>query len=99
MGSAYAKSWKKDMSDWERLYGNGVVYVSDGKMVSEFPAHNFDIESLEDRTGCDFWITGEVVVAVGAGCTSKKQVASALKKIAERIEKTPKKKFNPLSRI
>ena len=36
MGSAYAKSWKKDMSDWERLYGNGVVYVSDGKMVLNF---------------------------------------------------------------
>ena len=36
MGSAYAKSWEKSMSDLERLYGNGVVYVSDGKMVSEF---------------------------------------------------------------
>ena len=99
MGSAYAKSWKKSMSDLERLYGNGVVYLSDGKMVSEFPAHNFDIESLESHTGIDFLITGEVVVAVGAGCTSKKRVASALKKIAERIEKTSKKKFNPLSRI
>ena len=99
MGSAYAKRWKKNMSDLERLYGNGVVYVSDGKMVSEFPGHNFDIESLENRTGIDFLITGEVVVAVGAGCTSKKRVASALKKIAERIEKTSKKKFNPLSRI
>jgi len=99
MDSAYAKSWKKNMSDLGRLYGNGVVYVSDGKMVSEFPAHNFDIESLESNTGIDFVIWGEVVVAVGAACTSKKRVASALKKIAERIEKTPKNKFNPLSRI
>ena len=75
MGCADAKGWEKNMSDLERLYGNGVVYVSDGKMVSEFSWHNFDIESLENYTGIDFFITGEVVVAVGAGCTSKKRVA------------------------
>ena len=73
--------------------------ASCGKMVSEFPTHNFDIESLEDRTGSEFYIAEEVVVALGVDCTSKKRVASTLKKIAERIEKTPKKKFNPLQPI
>lgn len=89
---------KKDMDDLERLYGNGSVYVSDGKGVYEFQGHNFDIESLEANTGNEFWITGELVVALGYGITRARAI-SALARVAEKIANTPKKKFNPLSKL
>ena len=54
------------MKNLEKLYGNGVVYVSDGEMVAELPGHNFDIESLEVPQGIEFWFTDGAVVSLGS---------------------------------
>lgn len=53
---------KKDIKKFERLYGNGVAYISDGGRLSELP----DIASLYVTAGVNYWLTDGV--AVGLGC-------------------------------
>ena len=76
----------------ELIYGNGVVYVSDGFVVAEFPGHNFDIANLVPARG-EFFIQEEVVVALGVD-SNRARAILALKQIIKKIRMTSKKGFN-----
>ena len=88
---------KKDANKFGAMYGNGVVYVSDGDRLSELPYHNFDIESL-DPGPVSYWLPDGVAVAVGFDA-DKARAVSALTQIIKQIRSTPKRKFNPLSPV
>jgi hypothetical protein len=89
---------EKDRNKFATLYGNGVVYVSDGERLSELPHHNFDIVSLDPIGYVAYWLTDGVAVAVGS-CTDKAHAISALTQIIRQIQSTPKRKFNPVSPV
>ena len=86
------------MNDLERLYGNGAAYVSDGEGIYEFPSHNFDIVSVNNCTGIEYWMTRGAVATFGSD-TDRAQAVLALKRIIKKIANTPKKKFNPQSKV
>jgi hypothetical protein len=55
---------KNDVLDFN-LYGNGTVFVADGRKVARFVDHDFDFKPSDDIDRCDYWVSREVVVAFG----------------------------------
>ena len=70
----------------ERFYGNGTVYVAGTERVRTFEEYNFDVESLRTEAYGDYWVTSEVVVALGSEVTRKKALR-ALRRVVARIER------------
>jgi hypothetical protein len=58
------------------FYGNGPVYITDGRYVQKCEKHNFLVQNLKNN-GDDVWITSGVVVALGACC----QIQDAIKQL------------------
>ena len=48
------------------FYGNGIVYVADRNQVRTFEEYNFNVESLRAKSYGDYWVTNDVIVALGA---------------------------------
>lgn len=67
------------------FYGNGTVYVAQRDLVKTFEEYNFNVESLRDKAHGDYWITEEVIVALGAD-VSRKKALKLLRRITRRIE-------------
>jgi hypothetical protein len=65
------------------LSGFGPVYVADRRRVRAYRASNFDLASLHDHGG--FWVTSEVIVALGAD-VSRKRAVKILRHVIKRIE-------------
>ena len=69
----------------EMFYGNGTVYVTDRNRLRTFKEYNFNVESLRPKSHGEYWVTDEVIVALGSD-VSRKRALKALRHVAERIE-------------
>ena len=69
----------------EMFYGNGTVYVTDHDQVRTFNEYNFNIESLRDKSYGEYWVTNEVIVALGCD-VSRKAAVKALRRVLKRIK-------------
>jgi hypothetical protein len=67
------------------FYGNGKVYVSGLDQVRAFNEYNFQVESLRTKSWGDYWVTDEVIVALGCD-VSRKKALKALRNVVKRIE-------------
>jgi hypothetical protein len=63
--------------------GFGPVYVADRKRVRGYRANNFDSASLHDRGS--FWVTNEVIVALGSD-VSRKMALRVLRRVIRTLE-------------
>jgi hypothetical protein len=69
----------------EMFFGNGTVYVTDRNRVRAFEEYNFNVESLRPKSHGDYWVTDEVIVALGCD-VSRKRALKALRRVVQRIE-------------
>jgi hypothetical protein len=69
----------------EIFYGNGTVYVTDRNRVRAFAEYNFNVESLRPKSHGDYWVTDEVIVALGCD-VSRKRAVKALRRVVQSIE-------------
>ena len=67
------------------FHGNGAVYVTDRNRVRAFEQYNFNVESLRPKSHGEYWVTDEVIVALGCDVL-RKRALKALRHVAERIE-------------
>jgi hypothetical protein len=64
---------------------NGTVYVTDRNRVRSFEEYNFNIESLRPKSHGEYWVTDEVIVALGCD-VSRKRALKALRHVAQSIK-------------
>ena len=69
----------------EFFNGNGIVYVTDRNRVRAFEEYNFNVESLRPKSHGEYWVTDEVIVALGCD-VSRKRALKALRHVVQRIE-------------
>ena len=69
----------------EIFYGNGTVYVTDRNRVRAFEEYNFNVESLRPKSHGEYWVTDEVIVALGCD-VSRKRALKALRHVVQKIE-------------
>jgi hypothetical protein len=69
----------------EMFFGNGTVYVTDRNRVRAFAEYNFNVESLRHKSHGDYWVTDEVIVALGCD-VSRKRAVKALRRVVQSIE-------------
>jgi hypothetical protein len=69
----------------EISYGNGTLYVTDRNRVRAFEEYNFDVESLRPKSHGEYWVTDEVIVALGCD-VSRKRALKALRRVVQKIE-------------
>ena len=69
----------------EMFFGNGTVYVTDRNRVRAFEEYNFNIESLQPKSHGEYWVTEEVIVALGCD-VSPKRALKVLRHVVQRIE-------------
>ena len=79
-----------NIDSWRLFYGNGTVYISQGDRVREFDEYNFDVESLRAKAWGEYWVTEDVIVALGSE-VSKKKALKALRNVIKRIKFKMKK--------
>jgi hypothetical protein len=72
------------------FYGNGTVYVADPDRVRRFDEYNFNVESLRNAAHGDYWVTDEIIVALGSD-VSRKKALKVLRRVAKKIEREIKK--------
>ena len=75
----------ENIDSFRLFYGNGTVYVSDPNQVRAFNEYNFQVESLRTKSWGEYWVTDEVIVALGCG-VSRKKALKALRNVVKRIE-------------
>jgi hypothetical protein len=56
----------------ELFFGNGTVYVTDRNRARAFEKYNFNVESLRPKSHGDYWVTDEVIVALGCDVSRKR---------------------------
>ena len=69
----------------EMFFGNGTVYVTDRNLVRSFEEYNFNVESLRPKSHGDYWVTDEVIVALGCD-VSRKRALKALRRVVQSIK-------------
>ena len=69
----------------EMFFGNGTVYVTDRNRVRAFEEYNFNVESLRPKSHDEYWVTDEVIVALGCD-VSRKRALKVLRHVVQRIE-------------
>jgi hypothetical protein len=69
----------------EIFYGNGTVYVTDRNRVRSFEEYNFNVESLRPKSHGEYWVTDEVIVALGCD-VSRKRALKAPRHVAQSIK-------------
>jgi hypothetical protein len=69
----------------EMFFGNGTVYVTDRNRVRAFEEYNFNVESLRPKSHGEYWVTDEVIVALGCD-VSRKRALKALRHVVRKIE-------------
>jgi hypothetical protein len=74
----------------EVFYGNGTIYLTGRESVERFNEYNFSVESLRDNSSLDYWVTDEVIVALGCD-VSRKQAIERLHRVIERMESEMRK--------
>jgi hypothetical protein len=67
------------------FYGNCTVYAADGNRVRAFDKYNFNVESSRGKAWGDYWVTDEVIVALGSS-VSRKKALKFLRHVVKRIE-------------
>jgi hypothetical protein len=72
------------LNNFERLYGNGTLYVCEDDKIHSFEEYNFDVESLRNGAEGDYWMIEGVVVSLG-GMVTRTRATKQLKMIIERI--------------
>ena len=60
------------------------VYVADRKRVRAYRESNFVLEGLHHYGG--FWVTNELIVALGSDDVSRKRAIKTLRHVIKRIE-------------
>lgn len=70
------------------FYGNGAVYVAGPDRVRTFD--EFNVESLRNAAHGDYWVTDEVIVALGSD-VSRKRALKMLRRVVQKIEREIKK--------
>jgi molybdopterin synthase catalytic subunit len=69
----------------EIFYGNGTVYVSERDQIRTFHEYNFDIESLRSKSHGEYWVTDEIIVALGCD-VSRKKALKLLRRVVKRMK-------------
>ena len=69
----------------EMFFGNGTVYVTDRNRVRPFEGYNFNVESLRPKSHGEYWVTDEVIVALGCD-VSRKRALKALRHVVQRTK-------------
>ena len=74
-----------DIDGVEMFLGNGTVYVTDRNRVRAFEEYNFNVENLRPKSHGEYWVTDEVIVALGCD-VSRKRALKLLRRVVQRIK-------------
>jgi hypothetical protein len=79
-----------NIDDVHVFFGNGTVYVAAGNQVATYKKCDFRAENLRDDAHGDYWVTDDVIVALGRD-VSRKRAAEILRSVIKRIKVEMKK--------
>ena len=60
------------------------MYVTDRNRVRAFEEYNFNVESLRPKSHGEYWVTDEVIVALGCD-VSRKRALKALRHVVQKL--------------
>lgn len=85
-------SFKSKCKNVEHYSGCGKVFLSDGNQVVFHSAFDFEVFNYGVNSNLELFLDEEIVVALGRH-TTRQQTIAALKRVLEKVEKIPVKRW------